>query len=105
MLAQFLERKTCSVLALAAVRAVEVRIINVREGCGLELGVFHVPTVAPAGCGLLLYNSYSIGTWRALYKHRCKVDAAERLCPVEHPLTGWAMDTALGAPHGMRSAR
>ena len=59
MLAEFLEGETGSVLALAAVRAVEVGIIDVREGCSLERGVFHVSTVTPAGCGLLLYNSYS----------------------------------------------
>lgn len=75
MLAEFLERETGSVLALAAVRAVEVRIIDVREGSSLELGVFHVSTVTPAGCGLLLYKSSSIATKRGLYRS----DAAERL--------------------------
>jgi hypothetical protein len=55
------------VLALAAVGAVEVRIIDMREGCGLKPGVFHLPTVAPSCCGLLLYNSYSVGGKRVLY--------------------------------------
>jgi len=55
-------------LALAAVRAEEVRIIHMREGCGLELGVFHVSTLPPAGCGLLLYKSYSVSIKCVLYK-------------------------------------
>jgi len=63
------------VFAFAAVRSVVVRVIDVRERCGLELGVFHVPTLTPAGCGLLLYNSYSLGTEQILYK----ADAATRL--------------------------
>ena len=67
MLAQFLERETCGVIALAAVRAVVLRIIDVRERCGLELGVLHVRTLAPTGCGLLLYNSYSFSVTWALY--------------------------------------
>ena len=46
----------------------EVRIMDVGEGGGLELGVFHVPTVAPGDCGLLLYNSYSSMTAQTLYK-------------------------------------
>jgi len=54
--------------ALATVGTVVVRIIDVRKGCSLELGVFHVPTLAPVGCGLLLYNSYSLNTRGALYK-------------------------------------
>jgi hypothetical protein len=37
------------------------------EGCSLELGVLHMPTLTPVGCGLLLYNSYSLRTKRALY--------------------------------------
>ena len=60
MIAQFLERETCGVLALAAVRAIEIRIVDVREGCGLELGVFHGLTVARVGCGVLLCKSYSL---------------------------------------------
>jgi hypothetical protein len=50
MLTQLLERQSSSVFALAAIRAVKVRIVDVREGCGLELSVFHVQTLAPAGC-------------------------------------------------------
>jgi hypothetical protein len=75
MLAQFLERQSSGMLALTTVRAVVVRIVNVREGCGLELGIFHAPTLRPAGCGLPMYNSYSLGTNRVLYKvivdHNC----------------------------------
>ena len=65
-------------LALATVRAVEVRIIDVREGCSLKLGVFHQPTLAPGACGSLLYNSYSFRTERTLYSS-FKKDAATRL--------------------------
>ena len=78
VLAQFLERKPCGVLALTAVRAVVVRIIDVCEGCSLEFGVFHMPTLTPVGCGLLLYNSYSLSTRRALYNDM-RADAARRL--------------------------
>lgn len=39
-----------------------------RESCSLKLGVFHMPTLTPAGCGLLLYNSYSLGIERSLYR-------------------------------------
>jgi hypothetical protein len=53
---------------LAAVCAVEISIVDVCEGGGLEFGVFHGPTLPPAGCGLLLYKSYSLGTERILYK-------------------------------------
>lgn len=60
--------------ALAAVRAIEIGIVDVREGGGLKLGAFHRLTLAPAGCGLLLYKSYSLGTGRTLYA----VDAAAR---------------------------
>jgi hypothetical protein len=31
-------------------------------------GGFHVPKLAPAGCGLLLYKSYSVATETILYK-------------------------------------
>lgn len=78
MLAQFLERETRGVFAFAAARTVEVGIVDVREGCSLELGVFHVRTLACKLCGLLLYNSYSIGSECALYSYM-KADAAERL--------------------------
>jgi hypothetical protein len=78
MRAQFLKRETCGVRALTAVRAVVVRIIDVCEGCGLELGVLHMPTLAPVGCGLLLYNSYSLSAKRALYNEDIRTDAAER---------------------------
>ncbi len=61
MLAQFFERQSGRVPALAAVRPIEIRIIDMCERRGLELGVFHVLTIAPDGCGLLMYNSYSIG--------------------------------------------
>ena len=54
--------------ALAAIRTVIVRIIDVREGGSLQLGVFHERTLAPAGCGLLLYNSYSTAGKSVLYK-------------------------------------
>jgi hypothetical protein len=54
-------------LAPATVGAVEIRIIDVREGCRLELGVFHPPKVAPVCCGLLLYKSYSMRRKRTLY--------------------------------------
>ena len=76
MLAQFLKRETGGVRALAAVRPIEIRVIDVCEGSGLELCVFHGPTLACVGCGLLLYKSYSLGAERVLYK----ADAAERLC-------------------------
>jgi hypothetical protein len=68
LLPQFLERQASGVLALAAVCAVEISIVDVCEGGGLEFGVFHGPTLPPAGCGLLLYKSYSLGTERILYK-------------------------------------
>src|SRR5271163_68211 len=55
-------------LAYAAVGAVEVRIIDLREGCGFQLGVFHLPTLTPVGCGLLLYNSCSLSVRRTLYE-------------------------------------
>ncbi len=47
---QFHQRKTCRVLALATIRAVVVRVVNVSEGCGLQLGVFHAVTATPLGC-------------------------------------------------------
>lgn len=31
-----------------------------RESGGFKLGVLHAPTLRPTGCGLLLYNSYSV---------------------------------------------
>jgi hypothetical protein len=34
MLAQFLERESGGVFALSAIRAVVVRVVDVREGCG-----------------------------------------------------------------------
>jgi hypothetical protein len=54
-------------LALAAVRAVVVAVIDVREGRGFELCVFHAATVAPIACGLLRYNLYSVGRVTTLY--------------------------------------
>ena len=60
MLAQFLERETCGELALAAVCAVEIRVVDVCKGRGLELGVFHGLTVARVGCGMLLCKSYNL---------------------------------------------
>jgi hypothetical protein len=60
------------VRALAAVGAIEIRVIDVCEGSGLELGVCHGPTLTCVGCGLLLYKSYSLGTEWVLYM----VDAA-----------------------------
>ena len=77
-------------LALAAVRAVEIRVVDVREGRGLELGVFHGPTVARGGCGLLLYKSYSLRAERLLYK--ADAAAARRRCPQE----GLAMKRIFG---------
>jgi hypothetical protein len=72
MLAQFFERDSCGVFAFAAVRAIEILVVDVCEGRGLEFGVFHGPTLARVGCGLLLYKSYRLGAERVLYK----VDAA-----------------------------
>jgi hypothetical protein len=45
-----------------------VRIVDVSESDGLELGVLHAPTLPPAGCGLLLYNSYSDRTSFAIWR-------------------------------------
>ena len=45
--------------ALAAVRAEVVRVVDVSEGGGFELGIVHGATVPPVACGSLLYNSYS----------------------------------------------
>jgi hypothetical protein len=75
MCAQFYEGESSGVLALAAVSAVEIRIIDVRQGCRFKFGVFHRPTVAPACCGLLLYKSYSVRAMRTLYNSK-KRDAA-----------------------------
>jgi diphthamide biosynthesis methyltransferase len=55
------------VLALPAIRAVVVAVIDVCEGRGFELGVFHTATIAPVACGLLGYNSYSVGPITTLY--------------------------------------
>jgi hypothetical protein len=55
-------------LAPATVGAEVIGIVDVREGCGLELGVFHAPKLAHGGCGSLVYKSYSRGTRRGLYK-------------------------------------
>jgi len=79
MFAQFLERKPRGVFALAAMRAVVVRVIDVRQGCGLELGVFHALKLAPTGCGLLLYNSYSEDTNHLLYKADADAATAVRM--------------------------
>lgn len=65
--AQFYQREPRGVRALAAIRAVIVRVVDVRLGRGLELAVFHAPTLTLAGCGLLRYNSYSILGKRELY--------------------------------------
>jgi hypothetical protein len=75
MCAEFYQREPSGVLALATVGAVKVRIIDVSEACRLELGVFHVRRLQPAGCGLPLYKSYSVGAKRVLYK----ADAASLL--------------------------
>jgi hypothetical protein len=48
--------------------AVVVLVGHVLESGGLESGAFHVRTLLPAGCGLLLYNSYSSMTAQTLYK-------------------------------------
>jgi|SRR5271165_2351853 len=74
MLAQFLEREARGMLALAAVCAVIIRVVDVGEGCGLQFRVFHLPTLACAGCGLLMHKSYSVDTERELDK----ADAARR---------------------------
>ncbi len=58
--AQFHQREPRRVPALAAMRAVVVRIVDVREGCGFELGV-HPVTVTPLGCGNPWDSSYSLG--------------------------------------------
>src|ERR1039457_6672782 len=55
------------VFALTAVRPVIVRVIDVCEGCGFKFGVLHSPRLSPGGCGLLVYNSYSISMDRELY--------------------------------------
>jgi hypothetical protein len=73
------------VFALAAIRAVVVRVIDVRECGGLELGIFHVRTLTPGGCGLLLYKSYSICVESVLYK----ADAAKRDTERSRRRTGW----------------
>jgi hypothetical protein len=67
MFAKFLERQAGGVLALAAVGAVEVGIVDVGEGSGLELGIVHAPKVTREGCGLLVYKSYSERAARTLY--------------------------------------
>ena len=52
------QRQPCRVLALSAIRAAIVTVVDVREGRGFELGVFHAATVVSIACGLLRYNSY-----------------------------------------------
>jgi hypothetical protein len=47
-------RAACLHLRLGAV---VVAVIDVREGRGFELGIFHSATVASITCGLLRYNS------------------------------------------------
>jgi hypothetical protein len=59
LLAQLLEGQSSRMLALAAIRTVVVRVIDVHKGGGFEPGVFHLPTLRSPGCGLLLYNSNS----------------------------------------------
>jgi hypothetical protein len=65
---QLHERQPRGVLASAAIRAVIIGIIDVRERIRFEPGVLHAPTLAPVGCGLLVYNSYSIDRCSTLYK-------------------------------------
>jgi RNA polymerase sigma factor (sigma-70 family) len=114
VLAQFLERKARGVFAFSAVCAVVVRIIDVCEGCSLELGVLHRPTLTPVGCGLLLYNSYRVIARRALYKDM-RADAAERLggvpprsfCQGSGPADGWGVGVHFGVSPslGLRRSR
>jgi hypothetical protein len=49
--AQLHQRQSRRVLAGAAVRAVVVRVIDVSEAIGLELGEFHVATLPRPACG------------------------------------------------------
>jgi hypothetical protein len=68
LLTYLYERESRGMFALAAIRPEVLPVIDVREGGSLQLGVFHVPKLAPAGCGLLLYKSYSVATETILYK-------------------------------------
>src|SRR5450631_4023749 len=63
-----------TVPALAALRAVVVRVVDITEFGGFEASVFHGRTVEPTACGSLLYKSYSSGHSALLYKRaRCAV--------------------------------
>jgi hypothetical protein len=70
MRSQFHEGQPGGVFALAAVGAVVVRVIDVCERVGFELGVLHTPTLAPVGCALLVYNLYSVQGIPTLYNAR-----------------------------------
>ncbi len=61
------QRKARAVLALAAIRPVVVRIIDVGERCGFELCVRHTSTLAEAACEHPWDNSYSSEGSRTLY--------------------------------------
>jgi hypothetical protein len=48
---KFHERESCSVLTLAAIGAIEIRVVDVSECRGFELGIFHAATLARIACG------------------------------------------------------
>jgi hypothetical protein len=68
--AQLSQREPRGMLALAAIRTVVIRVIDVREGRSLELGIFHGATLPVCGCEHPRDNSYSSASSSRLYSVR-----------------------------------
>jgi hypothetical protein len=62
------QRQSRRVPALAAVRAVVVAVIDMRESGGFKLGELHSPTLAGTACGYPRDNSYSSEHAKVLYR-------------------------------------
>jgi hypothetical protein len=58
MCAQFHQREPSGMLARATICAVVIRIVDMGERGGVELGVFHCATLPAVGCGHPWDNSY-----------------------------------------------
>src|SRR5580658_2266566 len=66
--AELHQRQSRGVLALSAIGSVIVRVIDMGEGCSLEAGVFHAPTLVATACEHPRDNSYSARQGSGLYK-------------------------------------
>ena len=85
MFAQLQQAQACVMAALTAIRTVIVRVIDMSERVAFEPGVFHVATITPRACGLLLYNSYS-STARPLLYGLIGAKLAPVTCGVRCPI-------------------